>query len=249
VDYMVSIITPTYNSEIYIEETIKSVLAQSYQNWEMLIVDDCSTDGTANVVKEYCAREPRIKLISLPENQGVAAARNEAIKRAKGQYLAFLDSDDLWLPEKLTTHLEFMQKHKCLISYTAYQLMNESGTVRDKIIRVPYKLQYKDLLHRGNPLGCLTVIINRDVGEFHMPAILGEDYATWIEILKRGYTAYGLDKPLSVYRRRKNSLSSNKMLILKRLWGIFYHYHKISFPHAIYCVCSYLFYTFKKYYF
>ena len=154
---LVSIITPMYNSGKFIKDTIDSVLSQTYKEWEMIIVDDCSTDISPEIVKSYVGSESRIKYIRTDKNGGVSNARNIALKNANGQYIAFLDSDDIWDKEKLEKQINFMKEKDCAISFTSYELIDEENKRLDKIVRVVPSIDYKTLL-KGNILGCLTVI-------------------------------------------------------------------------------------------
>jgi teichuronic acid biosynthesis glycosyltransferase TuaG len=205
---------------------MESVLSQTYSNWEMIIVDDCSTDNTVDLVKEYTHRDNRIKLIQLEENSGSAIARNVAMENAKGQFLAFLDSDDLWFPEKLEKQLQFMQEKDIAFSFTKYVRMEEDGTIKDSVSRAPESVDYNDLL-KHCVIGCLTVMINRDkVGNLKMVNIrTRQDYAYWLAITKMGFRAYGLPEVLAKYRNVGNSISSNKIKAAKRQW---YVYRKVE---------------------
>ncbi|HLR41723.1 MAG TPA: glycosyltransferase family 2 protein [Pseudogracilibacillus sp.] len=224
---LVSIVTPTYNSEVFIEETIQSILNQSYMNWELLIVDDCSTDNTVDIIKRYT--DERIKLHILEENSGAAVARNHAIKKATGKYLAFLDSDDLWTKEKLEQQVRFMQKNDLPFSFTGYELMNEEGNLLNKYVPVPYVMTYKSLL-KNTIIGCLTVMLDREkIGEQYMPNIrAGQDTAFWLQLLKKGFTAYGINEPLAHYRIGSHSISSNKWKALQRTWRIYREIEELS---------------------
>ncbi len=206
---LVTVITPAYNAERHIRYAIESVINQDYKNWEMLIVDDCSKDNTKQVVQDYSKEDNRIKLISIEKNGGVANARNIALRRAKGKYVAFLDSDDLWKPNKLSKQIEFMKKNNCYFTFSSYELINDEGIPLDKTIRVPKVVDYKRLL-KGNPIGCLTVVLDKEkIGKIEMPNVGHEDYATWLNIVQSGITAYGIDEELALYRKTENSLSSN----------------------------------------
>jgi len=154
----VSIITPAYNSEKTIGEAIQSVLNQTYQNWEMIIINDCSRDQTLQIVITYSLKDNRITVIDLERNNGVANARNIGIKKAKGRYIAFLDSDDLWSPQKLSKQVDFMKEKKCYFSYTAYEIISADGSKLDKTVSVPPEQEYEILL-KQNTIGCLTVMV------------------------------------------------------------------------------------------
>lgn len=184
---LVSIITPMYNSEKFIEATIKSVLNQTYQEWEMLIIDDCSTDNSPNIVKSYMQQDSRIRCIKTETNKGVSNARNLALSKATGQFIAFLDSDDQWNSSKLEKQVNFMLENDYVISFTSYELMDENDKKLNKVIKVPPNVDYKRLL-KGNILGCLTVVIDKSKLDFEikMSGVRHEDYVLWLSILKKG---------------------------------------------------------------
>lgn len=218
---LVSIITPAYNAEKYIEETINSVINQKYKNWEMIIVDDCSGDSTSSIVESYLKKDNRVRLIKLPKNSGVSVARNTAIQEARGRYIAFLDSDDLWKSKKLETQIKFMKDNNYYFTHSAYELINDNGEQTNKIIYVPEKVDYNRLL-KGNPIGCLTVIIDmQNIKNVEMPSISHEDFAAWLNITKEGVVAYGINENLALHRRTENSLSSNKFRAVKWTWNVY----------------------------
>lgn len=236
---LVSIITPLYNSEEFISETIESVSAQSYKNWEMLIIDDCSNDNGVNIVKKYQQNNDNIKLVQLSKNSGAAVARNEGIKLSTGRYIAFLDSDDLWHPEKLEKQISFMKKNDYAFTYTNYQKMSESGGLIDVIVKSPSKLNYKKALHT-NYIGCLTAIYDTEkLGKLYMPEIRKrQDYGLWLKILKK-VDGYGLDENLAYYRVRNNSVSANKFKLIKYNWRLYRDIENLSILKSSY----YIFYT------
>ncbi|MFW6030033.1 MAG: glycosyltransferase family 2 protein [Halanaerobiales bacterium] len=239
-DVDVSIITALYNSEKFIADTIDSVLAQTYSNWEMIIVDDCSQDKGPQIVENYAKKDKRIKLIRLRENSGAAVARNKAIEKAEGRFLAFLDSDDLWTPDKLKRQLDFMLSYNYLFSYTDYQQMTEDGKLLNKIIKSPVKLDYNKALYI-NYVGCLTAMYDtKEIGKLFMPIIRKrQDYAYWLKILKKVKYGYGLNENLAYYRMRENSVSSNKLNLLKYQWKMYREYEELSVIRTSY----YVFYT------
>lgn len=235
-DNLVSIITPLYNSEDFISETIESVLSQTYKNWEMIIVDDCSKDNGVEIVRKYQLQDKRIRLISLKKNSGAAVARNIAIENAKGRYIAFLDSDDLWHPEKLERQIKFMQDNNYAFSYTNYQKMTGSGELIDEIVKSPSELDYKKELHT-NYIGCLTVIYDiKKLGKVYMPEIRKrQDYGLWLKILKK-VDGYGLNENLAYYRVRNNSVSSNKINLIKYNWKLYRDIEKLSILRSSYYI-------------
>lgn len=238
---LISVITPAYNSERFIGETISSVLQQTYTNWEMIIVDDCSTDDTREIVKEYQSKDQRIKLFTLEENSGSAVARNKAMDEAAGKYIAFLDSDDRWLPEKLEKQLQFMQEKDIAFSYTTYVRMQEDGTRTKAISNTPASVNYDDLMKRC-VIGCLTVMLDMEkIGDMRMVNIrTRQDYVFWLHITKRGFLAYGLPEILAEYRLVGNSISSNKWQAAKRNWYVFREIEKQSLPKSIWYFTHYI---------
>lgn len=232
---LVSIITPSYKSEKFISQTIESVLGQTYQNWELIIVDDVSPDDSNKIIEEYCEKDSRIRLIKLEKNSGPAVARNRAIEEAKGRYIAFLDADDLWKPNKLEKQIRFMEEKNCALSYSAYETMSEEGVLQNKYINPPLRIAYKDLL-KSNYLGCLTAIYDtQKVGKVFMPLISKrQDYGLWLKILRKTDFAYGMDESLAIYRLMSNSVSSNKFKLLKFNYKLFREHEGFSTLKSLY---------------
>jgi teichuronic acid biosynthesis glycosyltransferase TuaG len=232
---LVSIITPSYKSEKFISETIESVLAQTYSNWEMIIVDDLSPDNSNVIIEEYIKKDSRIKLIKLENNSGPAIARNRAIEEGYGRYIAFLDADDLWSSEKLEKQIAFMNEKKCNLSYTSYATMNESGELLTNVIKAIGKLDYKELL-KSNKIGCLSVIYDtKIIGKVYMPLMKKrQDYALWLRILKKIDYAYGMDEVLGAYRVVPNSVSSKKIDLLQYNYELFRRHEKFSVLKSLY---------------
>jgi teichuronic acid biosynthesis glycosyltransferase TuaG len=244
---LVSIITPVFNSEKYIGKAIESVLNQTYPSWEMILVDDMSTDRSMEIVGEYMQKDERIKLIKLSENSGAAVARNTALNASVGRFIAFLDSDDLWKPEKLEKQLAFMQKNDYAFTFTAYDLMDQDGNSLRKTIHMPDSIDYKGLL-KNTIIGCLTVMLDRQqVGNFQMPNIrTRQDFALWLSILKKGYRAYALQEPLSIYRIVEGSISSNKFKAAKRNWFVYRKIEKLGLFYSSWCFANYIYTSIKK---
>ena len=234
---LVSIITPSYNSELFIKETIESVLTQTYKDWEMIIVDDVSIDNSNVIIESYINRDDRIKLIKLKENSGAAVARNIAIKKAKGRFVAFLDADDLWLTNRLEDRIAFMKENDVDLSYSSYELINESGNSLGKILNPPASLTYNDML-KENMIGCLTAIYDtKKLGKYFMPLIRKrQDYGLWLAILKQTSKAYKVPGVLAKYRVLNQSISSNKIGLLKYNFNLFYKYERLSFAKSLYYV-------------
>lgn len=238
---LISVITPAYNSERFIGDTIDSVLQQTYPNWEMIIVDDCSTDNTRKIVEDYQKRDKRIKLFTLEENSGSAVARNKAMELAAGRYIAFLDSDDRWLPEKLEKQFAFMKEKEIGFSFTTYVRILEDGTRTNAVSNTPVSVNYDDLMKRC-VIGCLTVMLDRDkVGHLKMVNIrTRQDYVYWLHITKKGFLAYGLPEILAEYRLVGNSISSNKWKAAKRNWYVFRKIEKQSLAKSIWYFAHYV---------
>lgn len=238
---LVSIIMPLYNSENYIEDTLKSIISQSYNNFEVLITDDLSKDNGANIVLKYMNNDPRIKLFKLDKNSGAAVARNNSIKEAKGKYIAFLDSDDLWKKDKLKNQIQFMEKNNYSFTFSKYEEILEDGSKTNKIIGVLNEISYKTALYY-NPIGCLTAIYNVEkLGKIYMPLIRKrQDYALWLKILKKT-KGYGLNENLAEYRVRKNSMSANKIEMIKWHWKLYREIEKLSIINSIFHIIYYIF--------
>ena len=235
---LVSIITPTYNCGRFIGETIESVQQQTYTNWEMIIVDDCSTDDTKSVVEKYLQQDKRIKYHCLAENSGAAVARTKAMELATGQYMAFLDSDDLWMPDKLEKQLEFMQKNNYAFTSTSYQHMSEEGEMLPKVLHAIPKTDYNRLL-LDCPVGNSTVMYDVSrMGKFQVPNIRKRnDDALWLAMLKKESYIYGLSNVLMKYRLRNNSISSNKWSLVKYTWQLYRDIEHLSVFTSVWHIC------------
>lgn len=243
---LVSIITPAYNVEEYIEETILSVLGQTYTNWELLITDDCSTDATRRIVEYYTGKDNRIKLFVLTKNAGAGVARNHSIKQATGRFIAFCDSDDRWYPHKLEQQLNFMVEHKYEFTYTSYDICNEEGEIIQPL-KCPMSLSYFNLLC-GNRIGCLTSMYDtKRIGKKYMHSLRKrQDWGLWLQIIKETGHAYGLQESLAIYRDRKHSISSNKIAMLKYNFQLYHKVEGLSYPTSFIllygCFLPYYFY-------
>ncbi|TYA74121.1 glycosyltransferase family 2 protein [Seonamhaeicola marinus] len=219
----VSIITPTFNSKDFIEHTIRSVIDQTYQNWELIIVDDASKDNTIEIINEFVSVYPNIRLLQNKENNGAAISRNKAIEAAKGDYIAFLDADDLWKPEKLEKQIAFMEENKCDVCFSSYELMNEKGELLHQEIRALTSLSYKKLV-KSNYVGNLTGIFNaRTLGKITSVNLRKrQDWLIWLEAIKKsGKPALGIQEPLAIYRVRESSISSNKLNLVKYNYWVY----------------------------
>lgn len=244
----VSIITACYNAENYISQTIESVISQTYSDWEMLIIDDCSTDNSAKIVNEYCIKDSRIKYLKTPSPSGSPSQpRNIGIEKASGEYIAFLDADDIWLPEKLQKQIEFILNHKYKLVYSFYEKMDWSGNRCNRIVKTRTKTSYKKLL-KSNSIPCLTSIINRSIiGNTRFKQIPQEDFCFWLDILRKGYSAYNLCEITALYREAKSSRSANKLDMFKGYWNVIRNHQSISILPACYCMITYTILGFAKY--
>lgn len=221
---LVSVIMPTYNCGKYIAQSLDSVISQTVTDWEVQIVDDCSTDNTVEVLKPYLEKYPNIHYCVLPKNGGPAVARTEAIRRADGKYIAFLDSDDLWTPDKLEKQIAFMEKTGADFTATGYGRMDENGNDLHTALIPPKKTNYKKMIRLSNPIGNLSVMYNQQVlGKFEVPPIKKRnDFALWLKILKKTDYCYGMEEILGTYRMgRSGSVSSNKLKQAKYHWQLY----------------------------
>lgn len=246
----ISIITPAYNAEKYIEETINSVLKQTYNNWELLVIDDCSTDNTTELVKKYATKDSRIKLVQVFKNGGVAKARNIGLENATGRYIAFIDSDDLWKPDKLEKQLAFMQQKDCVLSYTNFQKFYSNNGTLGKVMKCPQKMKALDIL-KNTAIGCLTVMVDKNKsGDFRMPLLNHtEDNCTWYQILRdNGQTAYNVGEVLALYRDGNDSLTRNKKKAAKQQWETYRCYFKFSIFKSTYYFLWYAINAVKKHF-
>jgi teichuronic acid biosynthesis glycosyltransferase TuaG len=246
-DELVSIITPAYNAARFVDETARSVIAQTYPHWEMLIVDDCSKDDTRAHLERLAAQDPRIKPIFQEKNGGPARARNTALRAATGAFLAFLDADDLWLPEKLEKQIAFMRERNSAFSYTGFRRMTTHGEQVGELRPLTPQLRYQDLL-KNTAIVTSTVLIDRRVtGDFEMPVTYYDDFATWLLILRRGHVAHGLAEDLLRYRIVGASVSRNKSKSAKMVWRTYRDIEKLSVPYSAWCFSHYAWRAFRKY--
>jgi glycosyltransferase involved in cell wall biosynthesis len=245
---LVSIITPAFNSEKYIEATIASVQAQTHQNWEMIIIDDCSKDKTIEIVKEIIQKDNRIKLIQLTENAGSGVARNNGIEKATGKYLTFLDADDIWFPNFITTNIQNIITKKTPFVFSSYKRSNEKLEFIYSDFIVPEKVNYWDIL-KTNSIGCLTAFIDIEtIGKKYMPSIRKrQDMGLWLQYLKEIPYAYGIKEPMAIHRIRKNSLSGDKWKLLKYQWEFYYKLENLGFIKTIYYLSHWAINGFLKY--
>ncbi len=227
---LISILTPAYNAERFIAETLDSVLAQTHKNWEHLVVVDAnSKDRTLQIVQEYAQKDSRIRCITSADALGAANNRNIGVKQSRGQFMAFVDSDDLWTPDKLEKQLSFMQERQIDFSFHTYRRISEQGERRGKVQCIPEVVDYVGLLS-NNSIGCLTVMLRRSAfSEVHFSNKGWEDMACWLGLLRSGSKAYGLKEPLAYYRIVNGSRSNNKLFSAGLRWDTYRKVEKLPF--------------------
>ena len=236
----VTIITPVYNAEDFLEETLESISNQTYQNWESILINDNSSDSSLAIVQRFAAQDARFKIINKPVSGGAAKARNSGIEAAQGRFIAFLDSDDVWLPEKLDTQIAFMKEKDIAFSFSSYHFLTEDGVQTDTVI-APAEVEYKQLL-KGNVIACLTAIYDTNkIGKVLMPDILKrQDFGLWLKITKLGVTGYGYQKPLAKYRLRQGSISHAKFNTMLYTWNLYRKIEQLSLIKSFYYISNHL---------
>lgn len=217
---LISIIMAAYNAEKTIEKAINSVLAQSYQNWELIVINDCSKDKTVSIVESIA--DPRVRLIHNPVNSGVSVTRHRGVEEAKGEWLAILDSDDAWEPEKLEKQVQRQIEKNADLLFTASSFMNADGEPIDWVLHAPEQIDYRTLL-KQNLVSNSSVLVRKALYQAHELQGDGmhEDFACWLRILKTGVKAYGVDEPLLIYRISATSKSGNKLKAAKMNWNTY----------------------------
>lgn len=245
---LVSVITPVYNAEKVIEKTLESVFAQTYKSIEIVLVDDQSKDNSAAIIKKIQENHPEIVYYLQPQNMGAGAARNKALELARGQYVAFLDSDDIWMLNKIHLQIKLMKARGSPFSYTAIEMMDEKGALIKGKRNIKENCDYKYLLH-NTIIATSSVVIDRTVlGDFRMPLRRGgQDYATWLMLLRNGTIACGINEALVRYRVASGSLSSNKFKSIKQVWEIQTQDEKINKMSAAFHVMCFGLNALKKY--
>ena len=235
----ISIVVPVYNAAKYIEQTVSMVQKQTYTDWELILVEDCSKDESRKVLQnlENSLRDSRIHVIYKEKNEGAAKARNTGVMAATGEYLAFLDADDIWKETKLEKELAFMKQKDAAFVFTSYEFGDEQGNGTGKFVNVPDTLNYKQALSRTVIFTSTTLFDLKKLGKelVTMPIVPSEDSATWWQILRAGYTAYGFQEVTTVYRRPPKSLSSNKGKAIQRIWYLYRKVERLSLPVSMFC--------------
>lgn len=250
VDGLVSVITPVYNAERFIQSTIESVLNQTYKNIEIILVDDCSKDKSAKIINELCEKYPNIVYHLQEKNMGAGVARNKALELARGRYVAFLDSDDMWKPDKISKQIDVMNKTGAPLCYTAIEMIDENGKIVKEKRKIKEICDYRYLLH-NTVIPTSGLVVDRvQCGDFRMHLRRGgQDYATWLKLMRNGAVARGIDEALVQYRIVSGSLSSNKFKSIQQVWEIQTQDEKIGKIPAAFHVLCFTFNAVKKYLF
>lgn len=247
---LVSIVTPVYNAEKYLADAIRSVQSQTYDNWELILVNDCSTDSSAEVAQKFIDKDSRISLIEMKENSGAALSRNAGIYAANGRYLAFLDADDMWLEAKLEKQVAFMRKNDYIFTFTGYEFADHLGTPSGKKVFAPISITYSEALSRS-AISTITVMIDTeriDKSSIYMPNYpIGEDTAVWWRLLRKYGTAFSIPDILAHYRRGENkTLSSNKLMAMRWRWYLYTKHEKLSLVSSFRNYLHYLKYALER---
>ena len=239
---LVSIITPSFNSEKFIKETIQSVQNQTYQNWEMIIMDDASTDKTVAIAKQFADKDQRIKIYKLEKNSGTGIARNTALEKTSGQYISFLDADDLWKPEKLNKQINFLINNNLPFTFSFYDCIDEQGKSLSKRVEAPLNLSYRQLFF-CNYIGNLTGIYDVNYfGKIRISSIRKrQDWMLWLTILKKIKVAQVVPESLAYYRIRENSISASKFDLLKHNFAVYRTFHGFNFIVSLIGMIGFLF--------
>lgn len=245
---IVSVITPCYNAEHYLTQTIESVINQSFQNWEMLIIDDCSSDNSRQIIESFATKDSRIRYFKTDAPSGSPSLpRNIGIDNSEGQYIAFLDADDLWFPDKLEKQVRFMEENGHSFIYSDYEKMNFLGKRDNRIIKMPKTSSFWDVIETCT-IPCLTVMMTRDIiGNSRFKSIPKEDFAFWLDILKKGIKAFNVSEVLALYREQRQSRSSNKFDMIKNQWTVLRKIEGVKPFVASYFMVQYLFHGFFKF--
>lgn len=247
-DNKVYVIIPCFNASNTLSKTLNSIIDQTYTNWIAIIVDDCSNDESAQIIKHYSEKDKRIINYSTTTPSGSPSLpRNIGIEKAKGKYIAFLDADDVWLPDKLQKEIDFLERNGYDLIYSYYEKMDWEGKRANRIIKTREKTTYEDLL-KSNSIPCLTSIIRKDIiGSTRFKQIPQEDFCFWLDILKKGYTAYNLCEVTALYREAKTSRSANKLDMFKGYWNVIRNHQNIGLIRSCFYMITYTILGFAKY--
>ena len=237
---LVSIIVPCYNAEKHIGQAIESVLTQTYQHWELLVVDDCSTDRSAEIIQSYCDKDERIIYAKTDTQTGSPVIpRNIATEKANGRFIAFLDSDDVWFPTKLERQTPLFSDEKTAIVFSNHEKINEAGERKNRIVKAPQTIDYKRLLKENAIRNSAGVYDTEKVGKVFLKNIDYEDFILWLEILKKGFIAQNTNTLELLYRIRKHSISDNKFRAAKWMWNIYRNVENLCLARALYYFSHY----------
>ncbi|MNK13363.1 putative teichuronic acid biosynthesis glycosyltransferase TuaG [compost metagenome] len=243
---LVTIITPCYNSADFVRLTVNSVLEQTYTNWELIVIDDKSKDDTCEVIEQYAQQHSNIRLIKLEQNAGVSNARNVGLEEAKGKYIAFLDSDDIWLKDKLTTQVAYMEEKSLPMTFCAYNRIDEAGEIISRKIEVPPSVNYRQLLSHNVIIFSTSLTLKTVIGDTRFKKAGHEDWIFWLDLFKKPFNGYGINEPLVLYRIRQGSVSSNKLKVIGFTWKIYRESEKLGLLPSIYHFVNYAFATVWK---
>ena len=239
---LVSIIIPVYNAEKFIAETIENILEQTYQNYEIILVDDYSSDRSVEIIEKYKEKDKRIIIIKKKKNEGPALTRNRGIKQANGKYICFQDADDKWEKDKIEKQVKFMKKNKCAFSFTNYEFADQNCIPLGKKVIVPKTITYKQAL-KNTTISTITVMFDMTIltkKDIYMKNIKSEDTALWWKLLRtKVEKAYGIQNVFSYYRRTKGTLSSNKFEAIKRIWNLYRKEEKLNVFQSMHCFIFY----------
>ncbi len=245
---LVSIITPVYNSERYLSQTIQSVLHQTHQNWELILIDDGSSDQSPVIIAQMEKQDHRIRSIRLPSNSGAAIARNCGLKLAKGRYIAYLDADDLWLPKKLQRQVDFMKTHQAAFTCCDYRRMDVQGNLLNTV-HMPCTITYEQLLHNTiiQTVGVMVDLRQINPELLMMPNVRrGQDLGTWLQLLKNGVIFLGQNEVLALYRITPQSLSANKWRAMKRTWHLYRSVERLPVAKTLGCMVGWAYHAAMK---
>jgi len=244
----VSIITASFNSARHLADCVKSVRSQTLDDWEHIIVDDGSTDTSVQLIEQLASTDSRIRVIRHETNCGPGEARNTAVAAAKGRYVAFLDADDEWLPDKLRRQVQLMRDGGWAFSYTDYAIIDDNGTALKESVNVPDRLDYTGLL-KNTAIACLTVMVDTEcIKDLKMPDMpSGQDYALWFRILRKGQVAYGINEVLARYRIVPKSVSRNKYRAARRMWTLYRDYEGLGVVRSSWYFLNYAVNAVRKY--
>ena len=239
---LVSILMPTFNAEKFIKAAVESVQKQTYENWEMILVDDASTDETVKIIADFIQKESRIKHYQLQTNSGNGFARNIALEKASGKYIAFLDADDLWFPEKLEKQIQFLKANNLSFTFSFYDCIDDNGNNLNRRVQTPIPLTYKQLFF-CNYVGNLTAIYDADFfGKIKLESSQKrQDWRLWLTILKQIKTAEAVPESLAFYRIRKDSISSSKFKLIKHNFGVYREFHGNNLVFSVFLMMRFLF--------